>query len=121
MCPVYCYECSECGEQVEVLRSISDYDRPPDETEVGEDEQLTNGEIATDVRPCSHQFKRIIKDVAFMSTERHVGKMEFGKDRARQELIDANKIEKEMMNLPHDKRTEHKKKIKKLRSIQGDS
>lgn len=109
MCPVYCYECSECGEQVEVLRSISDYDRPPDETEVGEDED------------CSHQFKRIIKDVAFMSTERHVGKMEFGKDRARQELIESHRIEREMMNLPEEKRGEHKKKIKKLRSIQGDS
>jgi hypothetical protein len=106
---MYLWKCRNCEGEIEVLRSMSDYQRPPDETEVGEDED------------CSHEFERLISGVNFLSTERHVGKTEFGKDRARQELIEAGKVEREMMNLPHDKRGEHKKKIKKLRSIEGDT
>lgn len=101
----YNWECKNCGEGVEVTRSIKDYEVPPTEEEVAHF-------VAED---CSHEFFRTISETSFMSTERHVGRMEFSKDKARQDLIEAGKIEKEMLNLPHDKRKEHKKAIKKLK------
>ena len=107
--PYYVYECSACGEQVEVLRSMSDYQRPPDETEVGEDED------------CSHDFQRIIKDVSFMSTERHIGKQELSKNKQHSKIKESYKLESEMFNLPVDKRKDLKKEVKRLRSTKGDS
>lgn len=106
----YTWNCKKCDMDIEVQRPMSEFKREPTEEEISTDCSEGDG----------HEWQRIIKEVNFRSTERYIGKMEFAKDRARQELIEANRIEREMMNLPQDKREDHKKAIKKLKSTTGE-
>lgn len=109
---MYTWECDSCGSEVEVVRPISEYQAAPTLEEVLHLEE--------DVcAPSQHVWRKTIKGVNFSSSKRHVGANEFAKDRTRQELIEANRIEREMFNLPQDKRDEHKKAIKKLKSTDG--
>lgn len=103
--PYYLWQCKKCKTEANVLRKIAEYEIPP----------IT-------IEPCGdsdsddHDWERLIADVNFSSTERHVGKMEAGRDRTFHELKESYKIEAEMMNLPESKRGEHRKEVKKLRS-----
>lgn len=57
---------------------------------------------------------RVFRSMNFMSTERHKSKAELDKEKP---LVEAVKLEKEMMSMPVEKRTEIRKQIKELKKI----
>lgn len=48
MCPIYVYECDDCGATCDVLRQVSEYDTPPDADEA-------TGAVNSKADGCGHK------------------------------------------------------------------
>lgn len=99
----YLWKCPECEIYVRVNRRIADRDVPPTKEEC--EDCLCDSE--------SSDWHRVFESPMVMRVSYHDGK-DRGDDWNR--LKEANRLERESLRLPHDKRGEHRKEIKKLRS-----
>lgn len=99
----YLWQCEECGVGMRVSRRIDDRDIPPREDE---GDCLCEGETST--------WKRVFESPMVMRASYHDGK-DRGDDWRK--LKEVNRLERESLKLPHDKRGDFRKEIKKLRSI----
>lgn len=95
--------CTKCGKEWDELL---DREKRDDPVQCSDCQELTG--------------IRVIRGVNFLAPSRHMGKDEFKRDKVRQNHIEATRIEKDSFNLPPNKRAEHKKEIKRLKSTKPD-